>query len=271
MSATSTHDTKRGEDVRARINVLSEMPGEWYRAIRRWQEMNRRWKTKAGDLLSPGRQRRVSSLSDSGGDLAAAADELRRACRIYASAFSSTWKRRCMRPRSTPVGSAPTRNTIRLYSSSSRTFWMPSAGNAFLDDFQQFQAPIAKAGIWNSIAQVLLKVASPGVPDFYQGNELWCFDLVDPDNRRPVDFELRRQMLGKMREQAGQDRAALVDRFGFESMRWRHQALHHQRGARIAQGTARFVCPGFLYRLDCHWNPRESCGGIRPQSRTARP
>ena len=54
MNATSTHDTKRGEDVRARINVLSEMPGEWYRAIRRWQEMNQRWKTKAGDLLAPG-------------------------------------------------------------------------------------------------------------------------------------------------------------------------------------------------------------------------
>jgi len=57
----------------------------------------------------------------------------------------------------------------------------PSAGNAFLDDFQQFQAPIAKAGMWNSISQVVLKAASPGMPDFYQGNELWCFDLVDPE------------------------------------------------------------------------------------------
>jgi len=87
-----------------------------------------------------------------------------------------------------------------------------SPANVFLEDFRQFQAPIAKAGIWNSISQVLLKVASPGMPDFYQGNELWCFDLVDPDNRRPVDFELRRQMLGKLRKQASQDPAAMMQR-----------------------------------------------------------
>lgn len=68
----------------------------------------------------------------------------------------------------------------------------PSPDNAFLENFRQFQAPIAKAGIWNSISQVLLKGASPGMPDFYQGNEFWCFDLVDPDNRRPVNFESRR-------------------------------------------------------------------------------
>ncbi len=88
----------------------------------------------------------------------------------------------------------------------------PSPENVFLNDFRQFQGPIAKAGIWNSISQVVLKVASPGMPDFYQGNELWCFDLVDPDNRRPVNFELRRGMLVKLQEQAGRDRAALVER-----------------------------------------------------------
>ena len=65
-----------------------------------------------------------------------------------------------------------------------------SADNAFLEDFQQFQAPIAKAGIWNSLSQLLLKIASPGVPDFYQGTELWSFHLVDPDNRGPIDFDL---------------------------------------------------------------------------------
>ena len=87
----------------------------------------------------------------------------------------------------------------------------PSPENAFLEDFRQFQAPIARAGMWNSISQLLLKIASPGVPDFYQGNELWAFDLVDPDNRAPVNYELRRQLLAKLHAQSRSDAAALMD------------------------------------------------------------
>ena len=88
----------------------------------------------------------------------------------------------------------------------------PSPGNVFLQELRQFQAPIARAGMWNSIAQLVLKIASPGVPDFYQGNDLWAFDLVDPDNRRAVNYDVRRQMLKSLQEQAERDRAALVDR-----------------------------------------------------------
>jgi (1->4)-alpha-D-glucan 1-alpha-D-glucosylmutase len=88
----------------------------------------------------------------------------------------------------------------------------PSAENAFLEDFRQFQAPISEAGMWNSISQVVLKIASPGVPDFYQGNELWSFHLVDPDNRDPVDFDRRRKMLGKLGEKDDADSAAIVGR-----------------------------------------------------------
>ena len=65
----------------------------------------------------------------------------------------------------------------------------PAPGNIFLQELRQFQAPIANAGMWNSIAQLVLKIASPGVPDFYQGNDLWAFDLVDPDNRRAVNYD----------------------------------------------------------------------------------
>ncbi len=88
----------------------------------------------------------------------------------------------------------------------------PSPSNLFLQELRQFQAPIARAGMWNSIAQLAVKIASPGIPDFYQGNDLWAFDLVDPDNRRPVDYAARREMLAKLREQAARDRAALVNR-----------------------------------------------------------
>jgi len=74
------------------------------------------------------------------------------------------------------------------------------AGDAFLPDFEEFQRVIARAGMLNSLSQTLLKTTAPGVPDFYQGTELWAFTLVDPDNRRPVDYELRRAMLSTLRE-----------------------------------------------------------------------
>ncbi len=211
MNATSTHDTKRGEDVRARIDVLSEIPGDWYRAIRRWREMNRRWKTKVEDLLAPGSNEEY----------------------LLYQTLVGTWPL-------LPMNEAEHAHYIEriqqymekaLHEAKVHTSWInpnaaydqavqqfvakvlePSPDNAFLGDFRQFQAPVAKAGIWNAISQVLLKVTSPGMPDFYQGNELWCFELVDPDNRRPVNFELRREMLAKLRPKSGYDPAALVER-----------------------------------------------------------
>ncbi len=87
-----------------------------------------------------------------------------------------------------------------------------SPNNAFLQELSQFQGPVSKAGMWNSVSQLLLKIASPGGPDFYQGNDVWAFDLVDPDNRRAVNYDLRRQMLKNLREQSALNRAALLDR-----------------------------------------------------------
>ena len=85
-----------------------------------------------------------------------------------------------------------------------------SEGSEFVADLAKFQARIARAGILNSLSQTLLKIASPGVPDFYQGTELWTLSLVDPDNRRPVDYARRRAMLAKMRESAHRDPLATV-------------------------------------------------------------
>jgi (1->4)-alpha-D-glucan 1-alpha-D-glucosylmutase len=209
MNATSTHDTKRGEDVRARINVLSEMPGEWYRVIRRWREMNRRWKTIVGELMSPGTneeyllyQTLIGTWPLGPMNAAEHASYVERIQHYMEKAL-----------REAKVHTSWINPNVE-YDQAVQKFIASilDGANAFLEDFRQFQAPIAKAGIWNSISQVLLKVASPGMPDFYQGNEWWCLDLVDPDNRRPVDFELRRGMLGKLQEQAGSDRAALVER-----------------------------------------------------------
>jgi (1->4)-alpha-D-glucan 1-alpha-D-glucosylmutase len=209
MNATSTHDTKRGEDVRARINVLSEMPGEWYRVIRRWREMNRRWKTKVGELMSPGTNEEYllyQTLIGTWPLLPMNAEE-------HAGYVERIQKYMEKALREAKVHTSWINPNIE-YDQAVQKFIASilDPGNGFLENFGEFQAPIAKAGIWNSISQVVLKVASPGMPDFYQGNELWCFDLVDPDNRRPVDFDLRRGMLEKLHEQAGHDRAALVER-----------------------------------------------------------
>jgi (1->4)-alpha-D-glucan 1-alpha-D-glucosylmutase len=211
MNATSTHDTKRGEDVRARLNVLSEIPGEWYRAIRRWQGLNRKWKTKSANGLAP-----------------AANDEY-----LLYQTLAGTWPLHPMKAEEhgeyTQRIHAYMQKAVR--EAKVRSSWInpnaeyeqclerfvtgvlaPSSENSFLEDFQQFQAPIASAGMWNSLSQVVLKIASPGVPDFYQGNELWCLDLVDPDNRRPVDFEARRAILTKLNAKPDCDRGALVER-----------------------------------------------------------
>jgi (1->4)-alpha-D-glucan 1-alpha-D-glucosylmutase len=85
-----------------------------------------------------------------------------------------------------------------------------SQPNSFLDDFHAFQPPVASLGMFNALSQTLLKFASPGVADVYQGNEIWDFSLVDPDNRRPVDYKLRRQLLAEIDRRVVRDRAALA-------------------------------------------------------------
>ena len=211
MNASSTHDTKRGEDTRARINVLSEMPVEWYRAVRRWSEMNHRFKKKLGEFPAPDSneeylfyQTLVGTwplLSMNGDDHAGyvARIQIYMEKALHEAKVHTSW----ISP------NAEYDEAVRHFISSVLD---PSADNPFLEDFRQFHGPIAQAGMWNSLSQVVLKIASPGVPDFYQGNELWCFQLVDPDNRGPVDFESRRRILEGLRMAEHADPAALMDR-----------------------------------------------------------
>ena len=211
MNASSTHDTKLGEDVRARIDVLSEMPAEWYHAIRAWRDMNRRWKSKVGEQMAPGPNEEyllyqilvgawpLKPLSAKEHAVFVERIQYHMEKALHEAKVHTSWI-----------------NPNAEYDQAVQKFVAaildPSPNNGFLEDFRQFHAPIARAGMWNAISQVLLKVTSPGVPDFYQGNEVWCFNLVDPDNRRPVDFELRRQLLAKLRPKGGCDAAKLVER-----------------------------------------------------------
>jgi (1->4)-alpha-D-glucan 1-alpha-D-glucosylmutase len=250
MNASSTHDTKRGEDVRARLNVLSEAPGEWYRAIRRWRDLNRGAKIKVNGWRAPDANEEYllyQTLVGTWPLYPMNAGEHQAYVRridaymqkaLHEAKVHTSW----VNPDS-EYDKAVTRFVERVLEC--------TPGNAFLDDLRQFQAPIARAGIWNSLAQLVVKIASPGVPDFYQGNDLWAFDLVDPDNRRPVDYQARRQMLTQLLEQASRDRAALVDRLrenpcdGAIKLFITREALQFRRAHRqlFEQGTYTGLAP----------------------------
>jgi (1->4)-alpha-D-glucan 1-alpha-D-glucosylmutase len=196
MLATATHDTKRGEDARALLNVLSELPEEWRKEIARWARLNAGNRTTVEGQPAPDRN-----------------DEY-----LFYQALLGAW------PADSPP-EAPEDLVQRLQQYMTKaireaklhTSWVNpfeayeqavlhfvdrtlrgSAAGHFLSEFVPFHAKVAPLGMINSLAQVVLKIASPGVPDFYQGNELWDFNLVDPDNRRPVDFARRRQWLDEL-------------------------------------------------------------------------
>lgn len=209
MNASSTHDTKRGEDVRARLNALSEIPREWYLAIRRWSDMNRKWKARLEGFLAPDHneeylfyQTLVGTwpLSEMNPDRHAEYIQRIQAYMqkaVHEAKVHSSWVN-------------PNVEHDKAIDDFVRDTLDESRNSAFLENFKQFQEPVARAGIWNSLAQVLLKIASPGVPDFYQGSETWSFHLVDPDNRQPVDFETRKQMAAKLRTRSETDPAGLL-------------------------------------------------------------
>jgi len=211
LSATSTHDTKRSEDVRARLAALSEMPEEWRAALSRWSKANSDQRvTLEEDQQAPDANEEYFVYQTLLGawplgepSAAEHADFVRRiqACMeksLHEAKVHTSWI-----------------NPDQAYDEAIARFVAAvldrDKNRAFLQDFQAFQRRISHFGMFNSLAQVLVKIAAPGVPDIYQGQELWDFSLVDPDDRRPVDYALRRRLLDELeqRRTAG-DLAALA-------------------------------------------------------------
>lgn len=197
MLSSSTHDSKRSEDVRARISVLSEFPEEWRRQLHRWSRLN------------AGKKRQLES-----GPAPSANDEY-----LLYQTLIGIW------PETMPdeVGRLALCQRLKGYMEKAvreakrRSSWLnPDAdyeeavfsfiealldepeNNRFLNDFLPFQGQLAHFGYFNSLSQALLKLTSPGVPDIYQGNELFDFSLVDPDNRRAVDYPHREALLEEL-------------------------------------------------------------------------
>ena len=206
LNSTSTHDTKRGEDVRARINVLSEIPREWQAHLNRWARWNKKRKGVVQAQEAPDRNEEIFLYQTLIGSWPLEKGEVPR-FRDRVEAYMIKAIREAMVH---TRWSLPNAAHERALAGFLRAILEPGGGNLFLNDFLKFQRRIAKYGMLNSLAQVLVKMTSPGVPDFYQGCDLWDLRLVDPDNRGPVDFNHRAAMLDEIEKRSKQDLSRLV-------------------------------------------------------------
>jgi (1->4)-alpha-D-glucan 1-alpha-D-glucosylmutase len=180
LLATSTHDTKRSEDVRARLHLLSEIPSRWEAQVRRWSAANERYR-RGGP---PDRNDEYLFYQSVVGAWPLDADR----AAAYMLKAAREAKRRTSWTQPDESYEAALDGFVREV----------LADRRFLTDLETFVDQLVGPGRVNSLSQTLLKVVSPGVPDFYQGSELWDLSLVDPDNRRPVDYERRRRALAEL-------------------------------------------------------------------------
>jgi (1->4)-alpha-D-glucan 1-alpha-D-glucosylmutase len=191
MAATSTHDSKRSEDVRARVNVLSELPREWHRRLRTWQEMNRKKKSLSDGIEAPTSNDEYLFYQTLIGAWPTGNE-----AEVLTESFVGRMRDYMLKAVREAKDRTSWANQNEDYESAVTAFVNGVLESQdFRNDFVPFQRRISHFGMLNSISQTLIKLTVPGVPDVYQGNELWEFNLVDPDNRRAVNYEVRREIL----------------------------------------------------------------------------
>jgi (1->4)-alpha-D-glucan 1-alpha-D-glucosylmutase len=219
MTATSTHDTKRGEDARARLMALAEIPGEWASSVARWKILNAPHLVIEGDMRAPSAtfeymlyQALLGAWPPDGRD-----DTLLQRMQAYALKAAREGKQE-----------TSWLNPHQAYEAGLATFIERildrSASAEFLNSLETLSQRVSLLGALNSLSQVTLKATMPGVPDFYQGTEFWDLSLVDPDNRRPVDFAARAAVLASMENP---DWQSLAQRWpdGHIKLAWTRQLL----------------------------------------------
>jgi malto-oligosyltrehalose synthase/4-alpha-glucanotransferase len=205
LNATATHDTKRGEDARARLNVLTALPDEWIRAVEGWQSVAAPLKINGAPDANDEYliyQALLASHPFPGQPEEGYADRL------------GTYLEKALREAKRHSNwTSPN----EAYEKATKDFALSLLGNeAFRKTFDPFLRLVTDHGVVNSLAQTVLKFTCPGVPDVYQGCEGWDLSFVDPDNRRPVDYETKTRRLQELKETAGQE--------GFLSTLWEHRA-----------------------------------------------
>jgi (1->4)-alpha-D-glucan 1-alpha-D-glucosylmutase len=219
MTTLSTHDTKRSDDVRARMAVLSEIPGRFSSAIQRWARMNSAFRTKKpGSMAMPDRNTEYLYYQTLIGAWPLPIDR--------AQAYMLKAVREAKQQTSWVANNKDFEDALRMFIELTLNY------APFLRELNQFVARVQDAGRVNSLTQTLLKYTAPGVPDLYQGGELWDLSLVDPDNRRPVDYGLRKRLLCELKQMTGNDTASEVMRRAEEGLpkMWTiHKALEVRR------------------------------------------
>ncbi len=245
MLTTSTHDSKRSEDVRARLNVLSELPAEWRLRAGRWRRLNRSRRRRIDAIEAPTPndeyllyQTLLGAWPDRHDDPAVAAEFAERIERYLIKVVReekalSSWVN-------------PNEEYEGALTGFARALLKPGENERFLAEFLPFQRKVAWFGMLNGLGQALLKLTAPGVPDIYQGCELWGLSLVDPDNRRPVDFATRRDALSVLQaaaetgslSQLAVDLAAHMEDGRFKQFSiWRALELRRNREALFRDGA----------------------------------
>jgi (1->4)-alpha-D-glucan 1-alpha-D-glucosylmutase len=202
LLATATHDAKRGEDVRARLAALTAAPADWGRGVRHWARLNRSWKLPVHDRAAPGARDEYLlyqtligawpiELMDGAWDEHVAAEFVARIQAYMTKALREAKLDSSWNDPDTEYENATAQFIARILDR--------DTGRLFLEAFLPLQRRVAELGVHNSLVQLVLKLTCPGVPDIYQGCELWDLNLVDPDNRRPVDFGKRTSLLEQVK------------------------------------------------------------------------
>jgi (1->4)-alpha-D-glucan 1-alpha-D-glucosylmutase len=218
MTTLSTHDTKRSDDVRARLAVLSEIPGRFSSVVQRWSRMNSAFRTRRpGAEAMPDRNTEYLYYQTLIGAWPLPIDR--------AQAYMLKATREAKQQTSWVANNKEFEDALHLFIELTLNY------APFLKELQQFVGKIQEAGQINSLTQTLLKYTAPGVPDLYQGSELWDLSLVDPDNRRPVDYAVRRRLLHELTQMNGDVAAQVMVRAdeGLPKMWTIHQALELRR------------------------------------------
>jgi (1->4)-alpha-D-glucan 1-alpha-D-glucosylmutase len=249
LLATTTHDTKLSEDVRARLNALSELDEEWHAQLARWRRWNQRHRTRTSEGAVPDRHdeyrfyQLLIGLWPADAETPSASLVERLVATMIKSAREARRHTSWVRP------DAGYEDGVTAFV---RRTLDPARSARFVAAVASFARAIAAAGMINSLAQVVLKVGSPGVPDFYQGTELWSLRLTDPDNRAVVDLDYRARMLEAIDAGLGAadaDRPAIVRRLleswldGAIKMYVTTLALRERRGRPELFTTAEYASP----------------------------
>jgi len=204
LVTTTTHDTKRSEDVRSRINVLAEMPDRWRKTVNRWARLNRRFRREVDGLPAPSPHDEYLFYQTLVGvwPLEAIAGPLPEQFIARLQTYMEKAAREAKRRSSWINPNVDYEAAVREFVASALE---ERPRNRFLTEVRTFLEHTVDWGLFYALAKTLLKLTVPGVPDIYQGQELWEFQLVDPDNRRPADFALRRRLLAELEAAYSQD------------------------------------------------------------------